>query len=154
MSDIKKILVGVDGSSHSKKAVNYAIRLGELEHAELAIVYAVGDIRDKEVIVELGTKYGSKAVLRRVYENSKKSAMEWMAPLERQASKKGIKASMQVIFEPGKSIVELLVDYAEKNGFDLIVVGTRGRSRFKRMLLGSVAAGIISHAHCSVTVVR
>lgn len=154
MSPIRKILVGVDGSPHSKKAVDYAVRLAELEHAELKLVYAVGDIRDRGVIVELGTKYGSKAIMQRVYEYSKGSAMKWMTPIEELATKKGIRAAVEIIFKPGKSIVELLLDYAEKNGVDLIVVGTRGRTGFKRMLLGSVASGILMHAKCPVLVVR
>jgi len=38
--------------------------------------------------------------------------------------------------------------------FHLIIVGTRGRSGFKRLLLGSTASGIVTHAHCPVMVVR
>jgi nucleotide-binding universal stress UspA family protein len=37
---------------------------------------------------------------------------------------------------------------------DLIVIGTRGRSAFKRLLLGSTASGVVTHAPCPVMVVR
>ena len=46
-----------------------------------------------------------------------------------------------------------IVDYAEKENVDLIVVGTRGRTGFSKKLLGSVALGV-THAVCPVTVVK
>jgi nucleotide-binding universal stress UspA family protein len=46
------------------------------------------------------------------------------------------------------------VDYAEKNKVDLIVVGTRGRSGFTKLLLGSVASGVVTYASCPVMVVK
>ena len=47
-----------------------------------------------------------------------------------------------------------IVDYAQQNNIDLIVVGKRGFSGFKKLLLGNVAANTISYAHCPVIVVR
>lgn len=48
----------------------------------------------------------------------------------------------------------LLVDCAEKNDADCIVMGARGRTRFERMMLGSVSSAVAARAHCSVEVVR
>jgi len=64
-----------------------------------------------------------------------------------------IQLKTQVVVSP-ISVTESIVQYAEGENIDLIVVGTRGRSGFKRLLLGSTASGIISHAHCPVMVVR
>jgi nucleotide-binding universal stress UspA family protein len=47
-----------------------------------------------------------------------------------------------------------IVDYAEDKDIDLIVIGTRGKSGFKKMLLGSVASGVVTYAHCPVLVVK
>jgi nucleotide-binding universal stress UspA family protein len=47
-----------------------------------------------------------------------------------------------------------IVDYAEDKDVDLIVVGTRGRSGFKKILLGSVAYKVVTYSHCPVLVVR
>ena len=47
-----------------------------------------------------------------------------------------------------------IIDYAEENNIDLIVIGTRGRSEFKKLLLGSVASHIVTYAHCPVLVVK
>ena len=54
----------------------------------------------------------------------------------------------------GISVSAQIVEYAESNNIDLIVVGTRGRSGFNKLLLGSVASGVITYAHCPVMVVK
>jgi nucleotide-binding universal stress UspA family protein len=53
-----------------------------------------------------------------------------------------------------KPIVGEIVDYAERENIDLIVIGTRGRSGLKKMLLGSVASGVVTYASCPVLVVK
>ena len=52
------------------------------------------------------------------------------------------------------AIVDSILDYAEEKDIDLIVVGTRGRSGIKKLLLGSTASGIVTYASCPVTVVK
>ena len=53
-----------------------------------------------------------------------------------------------------ESIIELIVDYAANKDTDLIVIGTRGRTGLKRLIIGSVASGVVQHAHCPVLLVR
>ena len=52
------------------------------------------------------------------------------------------------------SVVKSIVEYAEEHKIDLIVVGTRGMSGIKKMLLGSTASGVVTYAHCPVMVVK
>jgi nucleotide-binding universal stress UspA family protein len=52
------------------------------------------------------------------------------------------------------SIVSTIVQYAEKDNTTLIIMGTRGITGFKRILLGSVASGVVTYAHCPVLVIR
>ena len=47
-----------------------------------------------------------------------------------------------------------ILNYAESENVDLIVMGTRGRSGFRRVLLGSVASAVLSYARCPVMIVR
>ena len=49
---------------------------------------------------------------------------------------------------------EEIVDLAESLGIGLIVMGSRGRGRIRRALMGSVSDSVIRHAHCPVTIVR
>ncbi|MDP9288213.1 MAG: universal stress protein [Thermoproteota archaeon] len=50
-------------------------------------------------------------------------------------------------------VKELITGYANQNDIDLIVVGTHHQSKFRQLLLGSVAYGVISHSSCPVLVV-
>jgi nucleotide-binding universal stress UspA family protein len=52
------------------------------------------------------------------------------------------------------SIVSAIVEYADKDDMTIIIMGTRGITGFKRMLLGSVASGVVTYAHCPVLVIR
>ena len=49
---------------------------------------------------------------------------------------------------------EQICQFAEKNGVGLIVMGSHGRSGFKRLILGSISNAVVNHAPCAVTVVR
>ena len=53
-----------------------------------------------------------------------------------------------------KSTVSSMLDYAEEQNINLIVVGTRGRSGIKKMLLGSIASVLVTYASCPVLVVK
>jgi nucleotide-binding universal stress UspA family protein len=53
-----------------------------------------------------------------------------------------------------KSIATEILDYAENNNVNLIVIGTKGGSTFKKILLGSVASSVLAHTHCPVMVVK
>ena len=52
------------------------------------------------------------------------------------------------------SVEGAIVSYAEEENIDLIVIGTRGRSGFTKLLLGSVASKVVTYAHCPVLVVK
>jgi nucleotide-binding universal stress UspA family protein len=52
------------------------------------------------------------------------------------------------------SVVAALVNYADEEEADLIIIGTRGRSGIGKMLLGSVASGVVTYAPCPVLVVK
>jgi nucleotide-binding universal stress UspA family protein len=60
----------------------------------------------------------------------------------------------EILYDTIHSVTGTIVDYAKNNNVDLIVVGTRGQSGFKQLLVGSVANGVSQHAHCPVLVVR
>ena len=59
----------------------------------------------------------------------------------------------EFIVDPA-SIVGAIVDYAERQNIDLIVIGSRGLSGFKKLLLGSTATGVVNYAHCPVLAVK
>ena len=87
------------------------------------------------------------------YENE---ARKWFNRVLEKVKKDGLeikKIKTDVITTP-LSIVSTILQYAEKNDVDLIVIGTKGITGFKRMLVGSVASGVVTYAYCPVLVIR
>jgi nucleotide-binding universal stress UspA family protein len=66
---------------------------------------------------------------------------------------KEVKLMTEVIIS-STTIAAEIVDYAQQQNVDLIVMGTKGRSGFKRLILGSTASGVVTYAHCPVLVVK
>jgi nucleotide-binding universal stress UspA family protein len=65
-----------------------------------------------------------------------------------------IQIKSEIIEDSISKVGSAIVDYAERESVDLIVIGTRGRTGFKKMLLGSVASDVVIYAHCPVMVVK
>jgi nucleotide-binding universal stress UspA family protein len=78
----------------------------------------------------------------------------WFDSVRNMAKDEGIPEIQTEIFFDAKSIIESIIEYATQKNIDLIVIGTRGRTGLKRFFMGSVANGVVQHAHCSVLVVR
>ena len=137
----KKILVAVDGSDPSMKAVSYATKLARLTGANLLFlnVILLPSSSSPQMIEslrrELMTK--SSAILAKSTSSAK--------TLDVEAQGKTL--------ETNRSVVEAIVEFSEKEGTDLIVLGSRGMT-MGRLMLGSIAAGTTNLAHIPVLVVR
>jgi len=84
-------------------------------------------------------------------------ANQWFGVIKDKINKKGINGIIRLKTDfilTAMSIPHAIVDYAEVNNIDLIVVGTRGRSGLKRVLLGSVASGVVTYSSCPVLVTK
>jgi nucleotide-binding universal stress UspA family protein len=79
-----------------------------------------------------------------------KQAHEFLNRVKLKGNKKNIIKTEIISVNVPRGIVE----YAESKNIDLIVVGTTGRSGFKKLLLGSVASSVIKYSHCPVFVRR
>ena len=153
VAPIRKILVPVDGSSASMKALQYAVRLAELgaSNAELVIVHVVEDVKQGGAI-GLQAKYGNVRLVEGFKRARREAALKWLKQIEEAAKKKGIRLKSEIL--DGDSKVDIIIDYANEKSVDFIVMGSRGITGFKRLLLGSVANAVVSNAPCPVMVVR
>ncbi|MEM0118517.1 MAG: universal stress protein [Conexivisphaerales archaeon] len=142
------IVAAVDGSEYSERAARTAAKLANKFGAKLTMVTV---LTIPEYIVLEGNVPGP--VLDRVYTDSTERAREVIARAVEIAKKEGVDAGSQVLSNV-RSIVQAIVEYSEREKADLIVVGTRGMSGFKRLLMGSVSSGVANHAPCSVLIVR
>lgn len=93
------------------------------------------------------------AVLDSALEKGTAEADNWFADIKRRAQETGTKVRTEMSRGFGSPSSEI-VRYAEKESVDLIVMGTRGRGKLKKALLGSTASGVVVNAPCTVMVVR
>src|SRR5437899_9386591 len=154
----KKILVAQDGSESAQKAAQAALELAEKLKADLVVLHAISSPTSyyhSTIAAPTGMSLPapSQHEINAYYAYARKVALGIVGETESKAKKQGIHVKTEIP-EAVSSIVETIVNHASKENVDLIVVGTRGLGGFKKMLLGSVSSGIVSHAHCPVLVVR
>ena len=142
----KKILVPLDGSEIAEKA---------LPHMEaIASGCNVVDVVLLRVIEPLplpGNHVISEGDRVRLESRHRSEAHSYLENLVKRLKDGGRSVKMDII--EGEA-AETIVDYAEKNGVDLIVMATHGRSGLGRWALGSVADKVVRHAHVPVLMVR
>ena len=139
---ISKILVAIDGSDASTDAADYAISISKKYNAEL---YALHVIRAD---VDLFGQHETSEFMTRM----RKEGEKYLNKVKFNANEKNIQIKTEMI--SSINIAGGIVDYVEENNIDLIVIGTRGRSGFKKLLLGSVASHVVTYVHCPVLVVK
>jgi nucleotide-binding universal stress UspA family protein len=144
--NLRRIIVPLDGSEPSFRAAKYAVRIAKMSEAEIIFMHAVV----KPPYIEYK---GAGIALVHYIDEIKRYAEAWYKTAGDIASKEGVKFTTDTILDV-VSASEAIVNYAEDKKADLIVIGTKGRSGIKRVLLGSVASGVVSHAKCPVLVVR
>lgn len=148
---ISKIMVGIDGSEESVNAADYAIAIAKRHNAELIAVNVLTS--------DIGYAYSSPGVesppltIREVILLAEDEVKKWLDDIKEKADKSGIQFRSEIIMAK-RSATSTMLDYAEEQNINLIVVGTRGRSRIKKMLLGSIASGLVTYASCPVLVVK
>ena len=142
------ILVGTDGSDTATTAVRYAIDLARELGAQLHIVSAyepVSDQRLRKERVELPEDLQWMI-------NPREDVLAMLEQARQEAAGAGV-AEVETFARQGDA-ADAILDVAEEQRSDLIVVGNRGMTGAKRFLLGSVPNRVSHHAPCSVLIVR
>lgn len=149
---IRRILVPVDGSKPSIDASVQAIDIAKYLDAELIALYIVSpDIR-YDYMEDIITPRLPRA-LKDVMMIAMQKGERHVKKVQQRASQKKVKVKTDVVIGVS-SVVKEIVGYAEKNKIDMIVIGSRGLSGIKKMLLGSVASGVVTYSHCPVLVAK
>jgi nucleotide-binding universal stress UspA family protein len=153
-SDLRfqRILVAVDGSKGSARASEVAVDLADRFDAQLFVLNVFRGYPEYMTLFPSAPSPSGEAI--QAYESyARKAALEVVGRTLSLAEKKGVKAKPQTSETVG-SAVQAITDYAASEKIDLIVMGTRGMGGFKKILLGSVSSGVVTHAQCAVLVVR
>ena len=134
MASWKRICCPVDFSEPSRTALSLAADLGRLLGAELLLLHVEGAEKVAAEITPMG------------------SAETQLAIWKEQAQRSG--ASRVSVFRTRGQPEVAICEFAKKNAADLIVMGTHGRVDRERMLIGSVAEGVVRKADCPVLTVH
>jgi nucleotide-binding universal stress UspA family protein len=153
---LSRIVVAVDGSKSAQKAADMALNLAEDSGASLFVV-GVSLIGGNEPALEAVSRVeegeldgNMESASQGIKLNVTRSAVDQVVGA---GKKRGLDVKGDLILADG-SIVEAILDYQVEKKGDLIILGTRGRGGFKRLLMGSTSNAVVTHANCSVMVVR
>jgi len=143
----KKVLVPLDGSDLAECALSHVKSLIEDgpggEVTLLNIIWF-----DLPWIDEYPTHIDINAIREPLFAASKK----YLAEAESRLSSKGIKVKTASL--EANRTADAITDYAQKNGMELIVMSTHGYTGFKKLMLGSVAFGVLNVSHVPVLLIR
>jgi nucleotide-binding universal stress UspA family protein len=142
----------VDGSRPSLEAAEHAITLAAKYGAELIALHVVSPAVRYGYLEDIITP-GLPAPLKEVVILAMENGQKYLDEVKQKAIRNATKVQTEVIIGT-TSVVKEIVEFAEEHKIDLIVVGTRGISGIKKMLLGSTASGVLSYAHCPVLIVK
>jgi nucleotide-binding universal stress UspA family protein len=151
---LSKILVAIDGSHASFDAADYAIMLAKQHNSQLILLHVLHPVEYYSSLqfFEVQQPQDSSVLI----EQAKKEANKWFDDIKKKiienTLEKPIKIETTIIVST--TTVDSILDYAEDKDVDLIVIGTRGRSGIKKLLLGSTASGVVTYSLCPVTVVK
>ena len=146
MDKLEHILVPLDGSEFSEKALSAAYTLAGMGKIEITLLRV---LRPVEEIIKIDEKHS--IYLDQQIEFKTMRATNYLKTIRDDAEKKSFKINMVV--EMGDA-AEIIINFAYKNNIDLIVMSTHGRSGLKRWVYGSVAGKILRGAHNPVLLIR
>lgn len=143
-SFFKRILVATDGSENAERAASYGINIAKATGAEVHALYVIST----QYAVTTRTVMGWSDAFEEYLANKGGVAIDAVEKLGKEA---GVK--IEPVFLKGIPADKIL-EYAEENNIDLIVMGTHGLTGVKRFLIGSVAENVIRHSKVPVMVIR
>jgi nucleotide-binding universal stress UspA family protein len=151
----EKVLVPLDGSEHSDRALEIAIQIAKRFRAKIALlhVYSVTVpaviAPEPTTLTPAGVPVVTSAEVAKMVEAARIVGNKVLASGEQKA--KSAKLKVETVLREGNTVQEI-VAVAREGEFDLIVIGARGISRIRELLMGSVSEGVIKNAHCPVLV--
>ena len=137
----KKILLAVDGSENALRATTEAVKIASLlPKCVIEVVYVADFSKSRNEILHAQGK-----------EELEFSRRKKLYPVEEQLRAENLSYEMIVLRgEPGPTIIE----YANKEAFDMLIIGSRGLNTLQEMVLGSVSHKVVKRVKCPVLIVK
>ncbi|MDD5038936.1 MAG: universal stress protein [Dehalococcoidales bacterium] len=143
---ITKILVATDGSEAAIRGVQYAAHFANKLGSKVSLIHVV-----EFPLVPLSVIGTNEESRRKFAEELRESGRSIIRLSQKPLADAGIAANYEVM--EGRP-ADVICNYAKEKGFDLIIVGNRGRGKVSSLLLGSVSNEVVQAATCPVLVVR
>jgi nucleotide-binding universal stress UspA family protein len=143
-----RIVVAVDGSSTSRRALHEAIKLAAEGHARLLLLHVL----DESTIYRYPIPVGD--ALRSVLDAWRQGAQKVLDEALEMARHSGAEVETELVESAEREVPDVIVDKAKRWQADLIVMGTHGRQGFAHLFLGSVAEGVVRIAPVPVLLTR
>jgi len=143
--DLKNILVAYDSSGFSNRAFKSALDIAEPNKTKITLLTVVTGIYQPSIGFSM--KFNKE-----ILQKHNKVLKKLFAGLETAAKKKGISISLKILQNP--SVSKAIIKYVNSNKFDLIVIGSHGRTGLNKMILGSVANDVAHKSNIPVMVVK
>ena len=135
----EKLLLATDGSQFSEGAIREAIRLAKKCSSKLSAI----------TVIETNPEY--ETIAPQLLEKAEKRAREHLEAVKVRAKNEGVNCEISIL--EGEDSYHYISDEAAKNKISMIVMGRRGRTGLKRLVMGSTTARVIGHAPCNVLIV-
>jgi len=145
--------VAIDGSEPSFDAADYAVSIAELYNSQLTALYVVSARVNNDFDSDMPVDKMPDQI-QKIMNEAKIESEPWFDRIRRAIDNESLINFRTKIVLSSTKVSEVIVNFSENAKVDLIVIGTRGRSGFKRLLLGSVASDTVTYAHCPVLVVK
>jgi nucleotide-binding universal stress UspA family protein len=153
----EKILVPLDGSEHSLRALTIAIQIAKKFDGKITLIH-VYSVTIRPVIMPEPTTLTppmipamTPAEVSKAVEATRKAGASILTHGEQKV--KAEEVQVETLLKEGHTVQEI-IRTAKEGKFDLIVIGGRGISKIRELLLGSVTDGVIHHAPCPVLVIK
>ncbi|AKB17436.1 MULTISPECIES: universal stress protein [unclassified Methanosarcina] len=139
----RNIVIATDGSANNQKAISYGIEIAKISGATVHALYVVDTSSFSSIPMDTGWEA--------MYEILKKEGEKAVSEVKKQGDAAGV--DVKEVLEEGHPSNEIL-EFAENNNVDLIVMGTLGKTGLDRFLMGSVAEKVVRGSTVPVMVVR
>ena len=143
--DLRNILVAYDASGFSNKAFKSALDIAEPNKTKITLVTVITGIYQPSIGFSM--KFNKEWM-----KKQDKAMKKLFSDLQTSANKKGIRLSLRILHNP--SVSKAIQNYVNHHKFDLIVIGSHGRTGINKVILGSVANDVAHKVKIPVMVVK
>lgn len=153
----EKILVPLDGSEHSQRALECAVQISKKFNGKVTLlhVYSVTVppvvMPEPSTLTPAGVPVPGSTEVSKLVEGLREAGRKMLSDAEQQANSAEVEA--ETVLTEGNAVQEI-VKTAKEGEYGLVVMGARGMHRIKELLMGNVSEGVIKNAPCPVLIVK